>query len=177
MSDENHPSLLDESTLNVLTNSSKTVFSLLEEFKNFALKGNVVDLAVGVIIGGAFGKIVDSLVKDVIMPLIALVTPGKAGYEDWAFHLGEKVVPFGKFLGEVVNFLILAFALYIFIVKFLGFIMKVKSEEASSAPTPPSKEEVLLTEIRDLLRNQGGRPTPSTLVETLKPETLGSKDY
>ena len=141
-----------DKVLSLLDDSGEKVFSLLDEFKNFALKGNVVDLAVGVIIGGAFGKIVDSLVKDVIMPLISLVTPGKAAYEDWTFHWGEKIVPYGKFLAEIVNFLILAAALYLFIVKFLGFILDTKLKEEAAPPAPPTKEEVLLTEIRDLLK-------------------------
>ncbi len=85
--------------------------SLLEEFRNFAFKGNVVDLAVGVIIGGAFGKIVDSLVKQVIMPLISLVMPADTGYADWKWTIANKDIPYGQFLAEVVNFLIVAAAL------------------------------------------------------------------
>jgi len=126
--------------------------SLLEEFKNFALKGNVIDLAVGVIIGAAFGKIVDSLVKHIIMPLIGLLLPGEQGYLGWKIVVGAKEVPYGLFIGEVVNFIVVALALYIFIVKFLGFVMKQK--EAPAAPPAPSKEETLLAEIRDLLKKQ-----------------------
>jgi len=125
--------------------------SLLEEFKNFALKGNVIDLAVGVIIGAAFGKIVDSLVKHIIMPLIGLLLPGEQGYLGWKIVVGAKEVPYGLFIGEVVNFIVVALALYIFIVKFLGFVMKQK-EAAPAAPPAPSKEETLLAEIRDLLK-------------------------
>jgi large conductance mechanosensitive channel len=121
--------------------------SLFEEFKNFAFKGNVVDLAVGVIIGAAFGKIVDSLVKQVIMPLISLVMPAEKGYTEWKWTIGTKEVPYGQFLGEVVNFLIVALALYLFIVKFLGWLMQTKKE----AP-PPTKDQELLMEIRDLLK-------------------------
>ncbi|MFM8578041.1 MAG: large conductance mechanosensitive channel protein MscL [Planctomycetaceae bacterium] len=124
--------------------------SLVEEFKNFALKGNVVDLAVGVIIGGAFGNIVKSLVDNIMMPLVSLIMPGNSGYEKWAVTIGEKTVPYGKFLGDVVGFLILALAMFLFIVKFLGWIMRTKAAE----PAPPSKEEVLLTEIRDLLASR-----------------------
>jgi large conductance mechanosensitive channel len=131
----------------------KRAFSLFEEFKNFALKGNVIDLAVGVIIGAAFGKIVDSLVKHIIMPLISVVVPGEQGYLGWKFVINEKEVPYGLFLGEVVNFLIIALALYIFIVKFLGLVMKKKKEEAA-APPPPTKDQQLLTEIRDLLQQR-----------------------
>jgi large conductance mechanosensitive channel len=127
--------------------------SLIEEFKKFAFKGNVVDLAIGVIIGTAFGAIVKSLVEDVIMPLIGLVLPGDKGYEGWVWQVGGKVIPYGKFLGAVVNFLIVALVLYIFIVKFLGWIMKSKTDEAA-APPPATKDQELLTEIRDLLRQQ-----------------------
>ena len=134
---------------------TKKVFSLLEEFKNFALKGNVIDLAVGVIIGAAFGKIVDSLVKHILMPIIGLVLPGQQGYVGWKIVIGSKEVPYGLFLGELVSFLIVAFALYLFIVKFLGYVMRSKKEAAAAAPPPaPSREELLLTEIRDLLKAQ-----------------------
>lgn len=124
--------------------------SLLGEFKNFALKGNVIDLAVGVIIGAAFGKIVDSLVKNILMPLVGLLLPGDQGYLGWKIVVGAKEVPYGLFIGEVVNFLIVALALYVFIVKFLGYVMKTKQEPA--AAPPPSKQEALLGEIRDLLK-------------------------
>lgn len=125
--------------------------ALLEEFKNFALKGNVIDLAVGVIIGAAFGKIIDSLVKNIIMPLISLLIPSEQGYVGWKFVIDGKDIPYGLFLGEVVNFLVVALALYLFIVKFLGFVMKTKKAE-TAAPPPPTKDQELLTEIRDLLR-------------------------
>ena len=127
--------------------------SLLEEFKNFALKGNVIDLAVGVIIGAAFGKIVDSLVKHILMPLISLLVPGDQGYLGWKVVVGAKEVPYGLFIGEVVNFIVVALALYIFIVKVLGFVMKQK-EAAPAAPPAPTKEETLLAEIRDLLKKR-----------------------
>jgi len=127
--------------------------SFMSEFKEFATKGNVMDLAVGVIIGAAFGKIVDSLVKHILMPLIGLLLPGEQGYLGWKIAIGAKEVPYGLFLGEVVNFIIVAFAIYLFIVKFLGFVMKAK-EAAPAAPPAPSKQEVLLAEIRDLLKAQ-----------------------
>ena len=128
--------------------------SLVNEFKAFAFKGNVVDLAVGVIIGGAFGKIVDSLVKNVIMPFIGSLLPGEQGYLGWKFVINGKDVPYGLFIGEVVNFLIVAAALFLFIVKFLGWVMKNKAEEAPAAPAAPAitKDQELLTEIRDLLK-------------------------
>jgi large conductance mechanosensitive channel len=135
----------------------KKAFSVFEEFKKFAFKGNVVDLAIGVIIGAAFGAIVKSLVDDIIMPLLGLVLPGDKGYESWVWHVGDKVVPYGKFLGAVVNFLLVALVLYIFIVKFLGWVMSSKKEEAASPP-PPTKDQELLMEIRDLLKQQGGEP-------------------
>jgi large conductance mechanosensitive channel len=133
--------------------AKKKVFSLFDEFKAFAFKGNVIDLAVGVIIGAAFGKIVDSLVKHLIMPLISVVMPGEQGYLDWKLVLNGKENPYGLFLGEIVNFLIVALALYIFIVKFLGLLMKAKKAEAA-APPPPTKDQELLAEIRDLLKEK-----------------------
>ena len=130
---------------------AKRAFSLLDEFKQFAFKGNVIDLAVGVIIGAAFGRIIDSLVKNIIMPLVSLVLPGEQGYQNWKVVVGEKEVPYGLFISEVVNFLILALVLFLFIVKFLGWVMRTKKAEAA-APPPPTKEQELLTEIRDLLK-------------------------
>ena len=132
---------------------TKKAFSLLEEFKNFAFKGNVIDLAVGVIIGTAFGKIVDSLVKQVIMPLISVLLPGEQSYANWKWVVNGKEIPYGLFLGEVVNFLIISLVLFIFIVKFLGWIVRSKKQEAAAAPPPLTKEQQLLTEIRDLLKN------------------------
>ncbi|MFO7569393.1 MAG: large conductance mechanosensitive channel protein MscL [Smithellaceae bacterium] len=125
--------------------------SILTEFKNFALKGNVVDLAIAVIIGGAFGKIIDSLVKHVIMPAISLIMPGEQSYLAWKLVVNGKELPYGLFIGEVINFLIVALALYIFIVKFLGMIIKNKKEE-EVVPPPPTKDQELLMEIRDLLK-------------------------
>ena len=127
-------------------------FSLFEDFKNFAFKGNVIDLAVGVIIGAAFAKIIDSLVKSIIMPLAGLLLPGEQGYRGWKIEVGGKVIPYGEFLAEVVNFVIVAAALYLFLVKFLGAIMRKKEEE----PPKQTKEQELLVEIRDLLRKGPG---------------------
>lgn len=131
----------------------KRAFTLLEEFKQFALKGNVIDLAVGIIIGAAFAKIVDSLVKHLIMPLVSVVLPANQSYLAWKWVIDGKEVPYGLFLGEVVSFLILAFALYLFIVKFLGILMREKKAEAT-APPPPTREQELLAEIRDLLKTR-----------------------
>ena len=134
---------------------TKKAFSLFDEFKNFAFKGNVIDLAVGVIIGAAFGKIIDSLVKHIIMPLVGVLLPGKQGYLDWKWVVGGKEVPYGLFLGEVVNFLIVSLALFLFIVKFLGWAMRAKKEEVA-APPPLTKDQELLAEIRNLLTVRRG---------------------
>lgn len=127
----------------------KSAFSLLGEFKEFAFKGNVVNLAVGVIIGGAFGNIVQSLVKNIIMPLVGAILPGPNGYEGWVFTIRGQPIPYGHFLGDLVNFLILAASLFVFIVKFIGLLMRTKKEEAATPPL--TKDQELLTEIRDLL--------------------------
>ena len=134
-------------------------FSLFEEFKGFALKGNVVDLAIGVIIGTAFGKVVSAMVSDVLMP-IALWPLQKAGGAEeltkgLTWHLGNKsnVLDLGAFINAVVNFLIVAAALFIFIVKFLGWIMQTRKQDAVARP-PLTKEQELLTEIRDLLKQR-----------------------
>jgi large conductance mechanosensitive channel len=127
--------------------------SLFEEFKAFAFKGNVIDLAVGVVIGTAFGKIVSSLVENLIMPLVAVILPVKAEYENWALAIHGKTIPYGKFLGDVVNFLIVSLALFFFTVKFLGAIVRVRKE----AP-PMTKDQQLLSEIRDLLKRPESEP-------------------
>lgn len=127
--------------------------SIVNEFKAFAFKGNVVDLAAGVIIGGAFGKIVDSLVKNVIMPFIGSILPGDQGYMGWKIVINGKDIPYGLFVGEVVNFLIVAAALFFFIVKFLGWVMKSRAA-ASVAPTTLGGVQDVLIEIRDVLKRQ-----------------------
>lgn len=137
----------------------------LTDFKNFAMKGNVLDMAVGVIIGGAFGKIVTSLVNDVIMPAVGLLVGGINFTElKWVIkeavldEAGAVVTPeatlnYGNFIQSTVDFLIIAFCIFLFI----RLISKLnrKKEEAPAAPAPePSAEEKLLTEIRDLLKNK-----------------------
>lgn len=129
---------------------------MLEEFKKFALKGNVLDLAVGVIIGGAFGKIVTSLVNDVIMPLLGVLIGG-INFTDlkWVIKEGSEEVAevaflYGNFIQSIIDFLIISFSIFLF-VKFINNFKHEKPEEIP-APPPPSKEEVLLTEIRDLLK-------------------------
>lgn len=145
------------STGAVPADSTKKATSILTEFKNFALRGNVIDLAIAVIIGAAFGKIINSLVKHIIMPGIGLLLPSEKGYLAWKLTIGAKEIPYGLFVGEVVNFVIVALALYIFIVKFLGFVMRAKKQEATAAPPAPPKEQQLLSEIRDLLKEQKER--------------------
>jgi large conductance mechanosensitive channel len=133
-------------------NPAKHALSLVEEFKEFAFKGSVVDLAVGVIIGGAFTNIVNSLVHNVLMPLIGVVLPSEHGYDRWALVLRGKAIPYGRFIGDIVNFLVMALALYLFIVKFLGWIMRFRAQQAAIPPL--TKDQVLLTEIRDLLKEE-----------------------
>ncbi|MBI3196259.1 MAG: large conductance mechanosensitive channel protein MscL [Rhodospirillales bacterium] len=140
---------------------------MLQEFKKFALRGNVVDLAIGVIIGVAFGKIVDSLVNDIIMPLIGRIFGGldftnyfigltpaasQAATYDAAKKAGAAL-GYGTFVTVTVNFVLIAFVLFLVI----KAINRVSKEEAAApaAPPPPSREEVLLSEIRDLLKARG----------------------
>lgn len=138
----------------------------LTEFKEFAMKGNVVDMAVGVIIGGAFGKIVSSLVNDVVMPLVGLATGGldfkehKLILKDAVMNGEEIVTPevamtWGVFVQNIVDFLIVAFCIFMAI-RFMNRFKK-KVEETPAAPPAPTKEEVLLTEIRDLLKQQADK--------------------
>ena len=129
---------------------------MMKEFKEFAVKGNAVDMAVGIIIGAAFGKIVSSLVKDVIMPPVGLLT---GGIDFSKLHIElqpatEEVeavaLNYGVFINHLLDFLIVAFVIFI-VVKGMNAAKK-KEEEAPAPPAKPSKEEVLLTEIRDALR-------------------------
>jgi large conductance mechanosensitive channel len=136
--------------------ATKKALTLVEEFRNFAFKGNVVELAVGMIIGAAFGKIVDSLVKHIIMPAVSVVLPGQQGYLGWKLMVLGKDIPYGLFIGEVVNFILVALAVFLFILKFLGWILRVKKEEAA-APPPLTKDQELLSEIRDLLKGERSR--------------------
>ncbi len=131
---------------------------MLAEFKAFAMKGNVVDLAVGIIIGGAFGKIVSSVVNDVIMPPIGLLIGG-VNFSDLKIILKAAVgenpavtINYGMFIQSLIDFLIIAFAIFI-MVKALNATKK-KEAVAPAAPPPPSNEEVVLREIRDILKNK-----------------------
>lgn len=129
---------------------------MVKEFKEFAVKGNVVDMAVGIIIGAAFGKIVTALVSGVIMPPIGVLLGG-VDFSDLAFVVKEAVgdapavvISYGAFIQTVIDFTIIAFAIFI-MVKAINS-MKKKEEAAPKTPPAPSAEEVLLTEIRDLLK-------------------------
>lgn len=130
--------------------------SMMQEFKTFAMRGNVVDLAVGVVIGAAFGKIVSSLVADVVMPVLGVIVGG-VDFSDMAITLkaaqGDTpavLLSYGKLIQATFDFVIVAFAIFM-VVK--GINAAKKKEEAAPAPPPePSKEEVLLGEIRDLLK-------------------------
>jgi large conductance mechanosensitive channel len=141
--------------------------SIMKEFREFAVKGNVVDLAVGVIIGAAFGKIVDSLVKDIVMPLVAAVG-GNVDFSNKFFVLGQvpdgvprtladltkagvPVFAWGNFLTIVVNFLILAFIIFV-MVRQINRLKRAQAEPAAAAPAAPPEDIVLLREIRDSLR-------------------------
>ena len=149
--------------------------AFLKEFKEFALKGNVMDMAVGVIIGGAFGKIVTSVVNDIIMPPIGLFVGGvnftdlkwvmKDAIPEQLNEAGEVIqaaapavtLNYGNFLQQTFDFLIIAFSIFLFVSLIKKMSEKKKAEEAPAAPAPPpapSKEEILLTEIRDLLKEQ-----------------------
>lgn len=123
--------------------------SMLKEFKDFAMKGNIVDLAVAVIIGGAFGKIVTALTDAIIMPIISLIV-GKGGVADIKFEVGKTVFPVGTFLQAVIDFILIAFVLFL-IVKAMNSAMK-KKEEAPAPPAPTPEDIVLLREIRDALK-------------------------
>jgi large conductance mechanosensitive channel len=134
--------LLNRKLLFTLINSEVKI--MLNEFKKFAMRGNVIDLAVGVIIGGAFGKIVSSLVADIIMPIIAMII-GKVNVSELAYGS----VKYGVFIQSIIDFLIIAFSIFMFI-KFLSRFKK-KEEEVKVVVQIDKKEE-LLAEIRDLLR-------------------------
>jgi len=142
--------------------------SILKEFKDFAMRGNVIDLAVGVIIGGAFGKIVDSLVKDIIMPLITVITGGGVDFTQKFFVLGDNpnnlqsldeltkagvnVLTYGNFLTILINFIILAWVVFL-MVKMINR-MRRKQEEAAPEPAATPEDIALLREIRDELKKR-----------------------
>ncbi len=140
---------------------------MLKDFRDFAMKGNVVDLAIGVIIGAAFSKIVNSLVEDIIMPVIGAITGG-LDFSNYFLPLSKAVTAnsladarkqgavfaWGDFLTVAVNFLIVAFVLFLLVRAILFLRQKTAQEEAPAVPPPPPREEVLLTEIRDILASR-----------------------
>ena len=133
--------------------------SFIQDFKAFALKGNVVDMAVGVIIGGAFGKIVTSIVNNIIMPPIGVLTGG-VDFTDLKLVIKEAegeaeavTLNYGQFIQDIVDFLIIAFCIFLMVKGIAALNRKKEEEAAAPAPAPePSAEEKLLTEIRDLLK-------------------------
>lgn len=122
---------------------------MLKEFKEFISKGNALDLAIGVIIGGAFGLIVTSIVADILMPIIGIIMGG-IDFSGLSINVGNAEILYGKFIQAAINFLIIAFVLFM-IIKTINSFRDKKEEEPATAE--PSKEEVLLTEIRDLLKS------------------------
>ncbi len=125
--------------------------ALFKDFRKFVSKGNVMDLAVGVIIGGAFGKIVSSLVGDVVMPLVGVLLGG-VDFAGLCVQVGEATIAYGMFIQNIIDFIIIA--LFVFLFVRLLTKLKGKKEEAPATPPAPSKEEVLLAEIRDLLKEK-----------------------
>ena len=138
--------------------------SMLKEFRDFAMKGNVVDMAVGIIIGGAFGTIVSSLVKDVLMPPIGMLM-GRVDFSSLFINLsgkeyaslaearaaGAATINYGLFINTVINFLLVAWTIFI-VIKGMNTLQRKSKEQPPAAPPAPTREEVLLTEIRDLLK-------------------------
>lgn len=128
----------------------------IEEFKAFAIKGNVIDMAVGVIIGNAFGKIVTSLVNDVIMPLIGIILGG-FNFSELTFSIGNANIQYGLFIQNVVDFLIIAICVFMF-VKLMNYLSNFRkhNDEEENIPEEPKKSDdvLLLEEIRDLLKNK-----------------------
>ena len=125
---------------------------MIKEFKEFIQRGNVIDLEVGVIIGAAFGKIVTSLVDDILMPIIGIIL-GKVDFSSLSVTVGSAVIKYGSFIQNLIDFLIVAFCIFL-IVKLVNKLTKKKKEEKKAEPPAPSKEEVLLTEIRDILKKR-----------------------
>lgn len=124
-----------------------------KEFKEFAFKGNVLDLAVAVIIGGAFGKIVSSIVDDLIMPLVGVLLGGK-NFSELTYAVMDAEITYGAFIQSVVDFFIIAISIFVFIRILNRLKRKQEVAEEEAAPPAPSNEEVLLAEIRDLLREK-----------------------
>lgn len=133
---------------------------MLKEFKEFVMKGNVIDLAIGVIIGGAFGKIVTSLVNDIIMPLLGIIL-GRVNFTDLKYviaegsgEVAEVAFRYGDFIQSAVDFLIISVCIFLFVKMLSSFKKQKPPEEEPPASEATSREEALLTEIRDLLKNR-----------------------
>lgn len=124
--------------------------NFIQEFKAFAMKGNVIDLAVAVVIGAAFGKIVSSLVTNIIMPTVGILLGG-VDFTSWTFTVGEADITYGVFIQSIFDFTIIAFVIFV-VVRTLSKLQK--TEEAAPAVVKPSAEVVLLTEIRDSLKRK-----------------------
>ncbi len=124
---------------------------MLKEFKEFALKGNVIDLAVAVVIGGAFGKIVTSLVNDIIMPIIAFLTSGM-NFTTMMYIKGNVSITYGNFIQSIVDFVIIAFSIFI-VIRLINNSRKKQEENPAPVEPPKPTEQELLTEIRDLLKS------------------------
>ncbi|MEC1601993.1 MULTISPECIES: large conductance mechanosensitive channel protein MscL [Bacillus] len=127
-----------------------------KEFKTFAMRGNIVDLAIGVVIGGAFGKIVTSLVNDIIMPLVGLLLGG-LDFSGLSFTFGDAVVKYGSFIQTIVNFLIISFSIFI-VIRTLNQLKRKKEAEEEAEVEAADAQEELLKEIRDLLKQQTRSP-------------------
>ena len=125
--------------------------SFLREFRAFASRGNVIDLAVGVIIGGAFSAITTSLINDIVMPILGIFT-SQITMSDLSVTVAGAVITYGNFIQAVLNFLVMSFVVFCMVKAINGF--HKKKEEAPKAPPKPSNEEILLTEIRDLLKER-----------------------
>jgi large conductance mechanosensitive channel len=127
---------------------------MLKEFREFIQRGSVIDLAVGVIIGGAFGAIVTSLVNDVLMPLVGIVLGG-VDFTQLSIQVGEATILYGNFIQAIVNFIIIAFVIFLIVRSYNKLQEQEEPEETPPAPPEPSPEEKLLAEIRDLLKERG----------------------
>ena len=125
---------------------------MIKEFKKFIARGNVIDLAVGVIMGGAFGKIVTSIVSDILMPLIGVIIGG-IDFTGLSFKIGEAEIKYGNFIQNVIDFLIVAFCIFI-MVKIVNKITHKEEEKKEETPAPKPDDVVLLEEIRDLLKEK-----------------------
>lgn len=153
--------------------------AFLDDFKKFAFKGNVIDLAVGVVIGAAFQKIVSGAVANLIMPVVGLVLPDGDWRKASVTLRGEPGtkealnLTYGQFIGDLLDFIIIAAFLFIFVARVIPALMRKKEKEAA-APEKPSKEQLLLTEIRDLLKAGSGaaksaEPNPDGITPTVEP--------